>query len=227
MKRPSLLDQYGRPVRRGVLTEEVGGATLGGVRSPMSGYPADGLNPQRLAAILRAADMGDPVRYMELAETIEERDLHLLYLDLLEHMAEGPQAACQSALFAAVGESKLADLLDELRAHGDVFRHGAPPADLRAALGLPAGFDAAQLLAGVFAGDETALAQALVPVLRGQRGRWQREFDRARAMAERRMERLNRQIAELQRARDCLRRLAAACAEGGTEPCPILATFDD
>lgn len=78
MKRPSLLDQYGRPVQRSVLTEEVGGATLGGVRSPVSGYPADGLNPQRLAAILRAADMGDPVRYMELAETIEERDLHYL-----------------------------------------------------------------------------------------------------------------------------------------------------
>jgi len=50
---------------------------------------------------------------------------------------------------------------------------------------------------------------------------------RAREMAERRMEKLNRQIAELQRARDRLQRLAVACAEGGIEPCPILTAFDD
>ncbi len=36
------------------------------------------MSPQRLAAILRAADMGDAIRYFELAETIEERDLHYL-----------------------------------------------------------------------------------------------------------------------------------------------------
>lgn len=52
--------------------------TLGGVRSPLSGYPGDGLNPVRLANILRAADQGDPVDYLELAETIEERDPHFL-----------------------------------------------------------------------------------------------------------------------------------------------------
>ena len=48
------------------------------MRSPISGYPADGLNPVRLAALLRAADGGDPLQYLELAETIEERDLHYL-----------------------------------------------------------------------------------------------------------------------------------------------------
>ena len=72
----TLLDAYGRPMERSVLTEEVMAATLGGVRSPITGYPGDGLNPLRLASILREADMGDPVRYMELAETTEERDLH-------------------------------------------------------------------------------------------------------------------------------------------------------
>ncbi|MBC7576130.1 MAG: DUF935 domain-containing protein, partial [Tardiphaga sp.] len=49
---------------------------LSGIRSPFSGYPADGLNPRRLARILREADAGDPLRYFELAEQIEERDLH-------------------------------------------------------------------------------------------------------------------------------------------------------
>lgn len=75
---PQLLDQWGNPVSRATLTAEVAAPTVGGVRSPITGYPADGLNPQRLAAILREADAGDPVRYLELAEMIEERDPHYL-----------------------------------------------------------------------------------------------------------------------------------------------------
>lgn len=73
-----LTDRWGNPVQRTALTTEVGGPTTTGVRSPISGYPGDGLNPLRLAEILRAADHGDPVRYMELAEVIEERDPHFL-----------------------------------------------------------------------------------------------------------------------------------------------------
>ena len=71
-----ILDRWGRPIQRQVLTEELSAATIGGARSPITGYPGDGLNPVRLAQILRAADMGDPVRYLELAETVEERDMH-------------------------------------------------------------------------------------------------------------------------------------------------------
>lgn len=78
MKRPQLLDHTGRPIQRKVLTTEVAAATIGGVRSPISGTPADGLDPEQLASILRAADQGDPVRYLELAEVIEERDAHYL-----------------------------------------------------------------------------------------------------------------------------------------------------
>jgi phage gp29-like protein len=73
---PKLLDQWGRPIERRQLTEEIAAPTITGVRSPLSGYPGDGLNPMRLASILREADAGDPLRYLELAETIEERDLH-------------------------------------------------------------------------------------------------------------------------------------------------------
>lgn len=71
-----LVDQYGQPLRRELLTREIGGATVGGVRSPIAGYPANGLNPTRLAELLRAADYGEPLEYFELAELIEERDLH-------------------------------------------------------------------------------------------------------------------------------------------------------
>jgi len=77
-KTQKVLGPNGRPVERTSLTEEIAAPTFGSVRSPVSGYPADGLNPLRLAQILRSADHGDPVRYLELAEAIEERDPHYL-----------------------------------------------------------------------------------------------------------------------------------------------------
>lgn len=73
---PKIIDQWGRPIERKQLTQEITAPTITGVRSPITGYPGDGLNPVRLATILREADAGDPLRYLELAETIEERDLH-------------------------------------------------------------------------------------------------------------------------------------------------------
>jgi phage gp29-like protein len=72
----SLVDQYGRPIIREGLMTEVAAATITGVRNPYMGDPANGLNPVRLASILRAAAQSDPLQYFELAETIEERDLH-------------------------------------------------------------------------------------------------------------------------------------------------------
>ena len=73
---PGLVDQYGRPIEKAVLTQQLAGPSITSVRSPMTGYPGDGLNPRRLASLLREADAGEPLRYLELAEQIEERDLH-------------------------------------------------------------------------------------------------------------------------------------------------------
>lgn len=71
-----LTDRFGETVRMSDLAREIAVPTIGSVRSPLTGYPGDGLDPQRLAAILRAADMGEIGDYLELAETIEERDPH-------------------------------------------------------------------------------------------------------------------------------------------------------
>ncbi|WP_191060387.1 MerR family transcriptional regulator [Geminicoccus harenae] len=49
---------------------------------------------------------------------------------------------------------------------------------------------------------------------------------RARELATARVAALDAKIAELQRARDALGRLARECGEGSTGPCPILASFD-
>lgn len=72
-----ILGPDGRPVDLDALFgPPKAGPTLTGVRSPISGHPADGLTPARLARIHRAADQGDIEAYLELAEDIEERDLH-------------------------------------------------------------------------------------------------------------------------------------------------------
>lgn len=78
MARPSkILDRYGEPYDLDALFGSPrAGPTLTGVRSPISGHPADGLTPARLAQMLRAAAEGDMEAYLELAEDMEERDLH-------------------------------------------------------------------------------------------------------------------------------------------------------
>ncbi len=72
----SVRDWLGRTIAGKDLSDEIAGPTIGGVRQPFSGHPADGMTPIRLAGILRAAAQGEPEAYFELAEDIEERDLH-------------------------------------------------------------------------------------------------------------------------------------------------------
>lgn len=52
------------------------------------------------------------------------------------------------------------------------------------------------------------------------------ERARARDLARARIASLNAKIAELEAARDALKRLAKDCAEGGVGPCPILTSFE-
>ncbi len=66
------------PEQAMALTAQVAAPALGSARSILSGHPADGLTPDRLAVLLRAAEDGDPESYLELAEQMEERDLHYL-----------------------------------------------------------------------------------------------------------------------------------------------------
>jgi phage gp29-like protein len=108
-----LVDHRGQPLRREVLTQEIAGPTLAGVRSPISGYPADGMNPVRLANILRAADQGDPLAYFELAEQIEERDLH--YLGVLGTRKRSVSQIDVSVVAASDerGDVELADMVRE------------------------------------------------------------------------------------------------------------------
>lgn len=71
-----LLDAYGNPVDRDRLRDEEAGPSVTGVRQILSGHPAQNLTPRRLTALLLAAEQGDALSYLELAEEMEEKDLH-------------------------------------------------------------------------------------------------------------------------------------------------------
>lgn len=74
----AILDQYGNPVRTADLRRELAGPTLSGVRSILTEHPAQGLTPGRLAVLLREAETGHAIQYLELAEEMEEKNLHYL-----------------------------------------------------------------------------------------------------------------------------------------------------
>lgn len=72
----NLYDAHGNVIRRDTLKEELAGPSVTGVRSPLSGHPAQGITPEGITALLLAAEQGDEQAYLELAEEMEEKDLH-------------------------------------------------------------------------------------------------------------------------------------------------------
>jgi phage gp29-like protein len=75
-----LIDQFGRAIsadeiRR--LRQPVAQPSFSAPRSPFANYfPATGLTPESLAAILQQSGIGQSQQYMQLLEDIEERELH-------------------------------------------------------------------------------------------------------------------------------------------------------
>jgi phage gp29-like protein len=72
----TLFDANGRLVNFESLRQEKAGPTLTGIRQPLSDHPSQGLTPVKLARILLAAEQGLADSYLELAEEMEEKDLH-------------------------------------------------------------------------------------------------------------------------------------------------------
>jgi phage gp29-like protein len=111
----TLYDAYGREVDTVRLREEQAAASMAGVRNIYSlMHPSAGLTPEQLAALLRQAELGDPFMYLELAEEMEEKDLH--YLAVLG-TRKGAVGGLPLTVRAASAESKdvwIADLVREL-----------------------------------------------------------------------------------------------------------------
>ena len=96
----------------------------------------------------------------------DERSLRQLQLEVLDGLAQGPQAGVLRDLAAVTNETALAAVLDQLGRFRDVFAENTAEPDLFALFGLPSGFTEADLLAGVFLGQEADLIQTLLPQLR-------------------------------------------------------------
>ncbi|PIE13817.1 MAG: hypothetical protein CSA70_03630 [Rhodobacterales bacterium] len=72
----TVLDETGSPFKVSVLTEEQATPTSTGVRSVWADTVAHGLDPSRLASILKSANEGNNHDFLVLAEEMEERDGH-------------------------------------------------------------------------------------------------------------------------------------------------------
>jgi len=139
-----LFDAYGREVDTGRLRVEQAGATMAGVRNIYSVmHPSAGLTPERLTGILRQAEYGDPFLYLELAEEMEEKDLH--YLAVLGTRKE---SAAQLDLVVRPasqdkGDIRIADMASELLLNG-TFNLASAMFDIQDALGK--GFSATEIV---------------------------------------------------------------------------------
>lgn len=109
-----LLDQWGNPIDLTRLKSEEAGPTLTGVRQILGGHPAEGLTPQRLGRLLREAEDGDPTAYLELAEQMEEKDLHYRsVLSTRKNQVAGLEISVEAATDEA-DDVKAADLVRDV-----------------------------------------------------------------------------------------------------------------
>lgn len=71
-----IVDQFGNPIDTGALRDPQT-AKLGHLVHEFENHPARGLTPARLARILQAAEEGDWLDQLDLADDLEERDAHI------------------------------------------------------------------------------------------------------------------------------------------------------
>ncbi|VEJ45322.1 DUF935 domain-containing protein [Bartonella vinsonii] len=109
-----LVDQWGRALNIKGLEHEVAAPTIGGVRDVWSQTIVSGLTPMQLADILQQAAQGTPEQFFQLADDMEERDLHYravlgMRKNALTGVEPGVIAASNSAL-----DKKIADAVREV-----------------------------------------------------------------------------------------------------------------
>src|ERR1700722_13305855 len=114
-----LYDAYGRAVDTARLREEQAAPTMTGVRNIYSVmHPSVGLTPEKLSAVLRQAEFGDPFLYLELAEEMEEKDLHYLaVLGTRKQSVAGLQISVSPASVESE-DQRIAELVRELLLDG-------------------------------------------------------------------------------------------------------------
>jgi phage gp29-like protein len=116
-----LYDAYGREVDTEMLGEEQAAPTMAGVRNIFSVmHPSVGLTPHRLSQILHAAELGDPYLYLELAEEMEEKDLHYLAVLGTRKHAVSQLDLVVRAVSSAAEDQRAAAMVREMIVEGPV-----------------------------------------------------------------------------------------------------------
>lgn len=125
VSRPQLLGPDGRPIDRTLLAKEVAAPTVMGVRATHHEAVASGLKPERLAHVLRQAQLGNARDYLTLAEEMEERYLHYasqvqtrrLAIESVTPAVESPKgmdARITDAVHELLDDAGLLDTIGEL-----------------------------------------------------------------------------------------------------------------
>ena len=115
----TLYDAYGREVDTGMLRGEQAAPTMAGVRNIYSVmHPSIGLTPERLSGILRQAEFGDPFLYLELAEEMEEKDLHYLAVLGTRKNAVSQLDLLVQAASSSADDRRAADMVREMIVEG-------------------------------------------------------------------------------------------------------------
>ena len=109
---PPLVDHLGRPIDFSVMRQQIAAPSTSTMRTVYTSAISRDMTPGRLASILRGAESGDVMAYLELAEQMEEKDLH--YLSVL-----GTRRRAVSQLDIDVED---ADDSAEAKACGDLLR---------------------------------------------------------------------------------------------------------
>ena len=115
-----LLGPDGQPLRREFLKQEVSAPTTRGVRQIIGDHPSRGLTPSKLARLLREAEEGDATAYLELAEDMEEKDLHYASVLGTRKRAVAQLEVTVEAASDAAGDEADAELIRQFLARDEL-----------------------------------------------------------------------------------------------------------
>ncbi len=143
---PRLLDADGKPIPREViasLRQEIAPTGAQYARPPFSGHLAFGINPQRLAGIIRASDTGNSLDWMILAEEIEELYPH--------YQAVLSKRRRQVAQLPITVEDANDEVVPDAEKHGDLVREWLKTGALQHAMfdvldGVPKGYSVHEII---------------------------------------------------------------------------------
>ncbi|MBY6113963.1 double-strand break repair helicase AddA [Mameliella alba] len=100
-------------------------------------------------------------------QEMEDRAAELLRADILDRIADGPQAGLLEAIVPFISGENIEGLAAQLCRHRDAFQPPMTPGQIRAAYGLGEDDDEDSLLASVFLGSEIPLFRSLAEILPG------------------------------------------------------------